>query len=42
MRIEIRIYIFYWIIELFEEVKEKVYNQWLCNGYFYGWMYENC
>ena len=41
MRTETRTYTLYRITELSEEAKEKAYNQWLCNGYFYGWTHEN-
>ncbi len=41
MRTETRTYTLYRITELSEEAKEKAYNQWLCNGYFYGWTNEN-
>mgnify|MGYP000010391648 FL=1 len=41
MRTETRTYTLYRITELSEKAKEKAYNQWLCNGYFYGWTHEN-
>ena len=41
MRTETRTYTLSRITELSEKAKEKAYNQWLCNGYFYGWTHEN-
>lgn len=41
MRTETRTYTLYRITELSEEAKEKAYNQWLSNRYFYGWTHEN-
>ena len=39
MRTETRTYTLSRITELSEKAKEKAYNQWLCNGYFYGCNY---